>query len=431
MIRVEAAGFNYKDALACSGHPGVARAFPLIPGIDAAGTLERAVGDLPAGTPVVVTGNEMGESRPGGFATQLRMPREAVVRRPDGLSARDAMAMGTAGLTVLLACDRLKMLLAAGHAAPPDAEWLVTGASGGVGMLAVAALAAAGRRVVACTRKERARRPLEMLGAAKVATPTEIVDPSPKSLARSRWAGVIDTVGGELLANLLRSVRSGGAVAAIGMAGGTRLDTTVHPFILRGITLTGIDAATLPTQAERAALWPRLADFWPRVRDALPVTTLGLEQVGDWAEAMLRGESIGRAVVVPAAPRLPHHSIHLGSAWEPPQTEPAGDPALGRIWLRRFGRPSGIGAGDTVWLVLENPASASVRLNGATLPPPRAGQVRWSHEITPLLRDRNELEIVADAAMIAPGTTDAHGRQPLPESFGRISLEIVSGGGNP
>ncbi len=430
MIHVEAAGFNYKDALACSGHPGVARMIPLIPGIDAAGTLERPAGGLPAGTRVVVTGNQMGESRHGAFATQLRMPIDAVVRRPEGLSAADAMAMGTAGLTVMLACDRLNLLLGTGHSPEPDAEWLVTGASGGVGMLAVAAVAAAGRRVVACTRKKHARSALEMLGAAEVAFPSEIVDPSTKSLARSRWAGIIDTVGGELLANLLRSVRSGGAVAAIGMAGGTRLDTTVHPFILRGVTLTGIDAATLPTQAERAALWPRLAAFWPRVRDAFPVTTLGLGEVGGWAEAMLRGESFGRAVVVPAPPQRPTHSIHLGAAWEPPAA--AGTSTRGLPWVRRFGRPSGIGTGDAVWLIVEKPAPALATLNGTVLPPLRAGQARWSHEITRLLCDRNELELVPmGIEEHHPGTNDAHGRRSFPESLGRVALEIVSGGGNP
>lgn len=298
-VRVEAAGFNYKDALACGGHAGVARMLPLVPGIDAAGTLVDPAGSLAAGTSVVVTHNQMGESRHGGFATLLKMPVAAIVRRPDGLSARDAMALGTAGLTALLACDRLDAVVAAGHAAPADAEWLVTGASGGVGMLAVAVLAATGRRVVACSRKPAARELLVALGAASVATPAEVVEPATKPLVTSRWAGVIDTVGGRLLAGVLRAVRPGGAVAAIGMAGGHELATTVYPFILRGVTLCGIDAAALPSQAERAALWPRLAELWPLVRDHFPVTPIGLAQVGDHAARMLRGESLGRAIVIP------------------------------------------------------------------------------------------------------------------------------------
>lgn len=298
VVRVEAAGFNYKDALACSGHPGVMRIASLVPGIDGAGTLVHAAGGLPAGTAVVVTGNSMGEARDGAFATHLRMPAAAILPRPAALTARDAMTLGTAGLTVLLACDRLVELVSARHAIPGE-EWLVTGASGGVGMLAVACLAAAGQRVVACSRKPAARDLLLALGAATVATPAEVVDSTTKSLARSRWGGVVDTVGGPLLADILRSVRSGGAVAAIGMAGGVDVATTVHPFILRGVTLTGIDTASLPTQEERGRLWGRLAELWPRFRDRMPVTVLGLGEVGAWAGRMLRGETVGRGVVVP------------------------------------------------------------------------------------------------------------------------------------
>lgn len=303
-IAVEAAGFNYKDALACAGHPGVMRTSPLVPGIDAAGTLLEPAGDLAAGTPVVATGHGLGERLDGGFATVVHAPPEAVLPRHPGLAAADAMALGTAGLTVLLACDRVAALLHGPREAPAgDATaagtWLVTGASGGVGMIAVAFLASQGRRVVACTRKPAVKTVLAGLGADAVVTPTEIADPSEKSLARGRWEGVIDTVGGPLLAEVLRSVRPGGAVAAIGMTGGVRLETTVHPFILRGVTLAGIDAAALPTPTERGLLWRRLAAFWPSVRDRLPVTSLPLGDVGQWAEAMLDGTSAGRAVVLP------------------------------------------------------------------------------------------------------------------------------------
>ncbi len=298
VVEIEAAGFNYKDALACSGHPGVMRGSRLVPGIDCAGTLLHSAAGLPAGTAVVATGNGLGEVRDGGFATHVRVPLAAVIPRPASLDARAAMALGTAGLTALLACDRLATLVDSRHA-KPDEGWLVTGASGGVGMLAVAVLAEAGRRVVASSRKPAAREPLLALGAATVAAPGELVDPSGKSLASGRWAGVVDTVGGPLLADVLRSVRLGGAVAAIGMAGGADLHTTVHPFILRGVTLAGIDAASLPTPAERRGLWERLARLWPRVRAAFPVTALGLEDVGGWAERMLAGNTLGRGVVIP------------------------------------------------------------------------------------------------------------------------------------
>ena len=294
VVAVEAAGFNYKDALACTGHAGVMRVSPLVPGIDAAGRLVHAAGTLPAGAAVVVTANSMGEARDGGFATHLRMPVEAVLPRPAGLSAVAAMALGTAGLTTLVALERLAAL-----EADPHGDWLVTGASGGVGMMAVARLAATGHRVVACSRKPAARELLLALGAAEVAGPADVVAPAGKSLATGRWAGVVDTVGGPLLADVLRSVRGGGAVAAIGMAGGADLVTTVHPFILRGVTLVGIDAATQCTQADRRRLWDDVAAFWPRLRDHFPVTRLRLDDVGTWAERMLRGETVGRAVVVP------------------------------------------------------------------------------------------------------------------------------------
>lgn len=298
VVLVEAAGFNYKDALACSGHPGVMRGERLVPGIDAAGRLLHPAAGLPAGAAVVVTGNGLGETRDGSFATHLRAAAVALIPRPATLDAHAAMALGTAGLTAVLACDRLAAAVDERHA-KPDEAWLVTGASGGVGMLAVALLAAAGRRVVACSRKPEARSTLLGLGAAEVMPPADIVAPAGKSLASGRWGGVVDTVGGPLLADVLRSVRLGGAVAAIGMAGGADLHTTVHPFILRGVTLAGIDAASQPTQAERREIWDRLAAVWPRVHAALAVTRLELEDVGAWAARMLAGDTIGRAVVVP------------------------------------------------------------------------------------------------------------------------------------
>lgn len=298
VIEVMAAGFNYKDALACEGHPGVMRVAPLVPGIDAAGRLLSAVGTVPAGAVVVATGHGLGEVRDGSFATHVRVPPQAVIPLPAGLTAADAMACGTAGLSAVLAVERLLEVIRPATTATAG-DWLVTGGAGGVGMLAVAALAADGRRVVACSRKSTVRDTLQRLGAAEVVTPAEILDPTPKSLVKGRWVGVIDTVGGTLLAELLRAVLPGGGVAAIGMAGGARLDTTVHPFILRGVTLAGIDAAGLPSPDDRRRLWRRLAELWPRLQGVFPVTPLPLEEIGRWAGAMVRGETIGRGVVVP------------------------------------------------------------------------------------------------------------------------------------
>lgn len=413
LVRVEAAGFNYKDALACSGHPGVAKTLPLVPGIDAAGTLLEAAGGLPPGSPVVVTGNGLGETRPGGFATLLRPPADAIVPRPPALSAWAAMALGTAGLTVLLTLDRLAEVASPRHGPARDGEWLVTGASGGVGMLAVAALVADGRKVVACSRKPLAEPILRALGASSVVHPDALGGDAGKPLVRGRWAGVIDTVGGSLLADALRAVLPGGVVAAIGMAGGVELATTVYPFILRGVTLCGIDAATLPTQAERAALWPRLAAFWPRVQDHLPVTTLALDEVGEWAAALLRGEALGRAVVLPAA-RTERHTINLAGAWE----------RAGDGYRRSFGRPTGVAADDVIRLVFMAPSDAAVTLNGVPLPALRGDAQAWSHDVTALLRDRNEL-VLADRTA-ARSDSDGSGRVTLPKHLGHPALEIVS-----
>lgn len=415
LVRVEAAGFNYKDALACVGHPGVARSLPLIPGIDAAGTLVEPAAGLPAGAPVVVTGNGIGETRQGSFATLLRPPPAALIPRPTGLSAQAAMALGTAGLTTLLAIDRLERVVPPHHEPSPGAEWLVTGASGGVGMLAVAALAANGRTVVACSRKPALHATLRALGASACIPPEALAGEAAKPLVRGRWAGVIDTVGGSILADALKAVGPGGVVAAIGMAGGVDLPTTVHPFILRGVTLCGIDAASLPTQAERADLWTRLAAFWPRVRDVLPVTLLALEEVGEWGAALLRGEAWGRAVVLPAVE--PRHTINLAAAWE--------SDASGATWRRRFGRPDGVGPGDAVWLVFVSPGNVSLALNGVPLPPLHGGLPRWTHDVTSLLRERNELTL-ANAAPALPAGSVGEGRAGLPVSCGRPALEIVS-----
>ena len=414
LVRVAAAGFNLKDALACSGHAGVAKTFPLVPGIDAAGTLLEAAGRLREGTPVVVTGNGLGETRQGGFATLLRPPPDAIVPMPAGLSAREAMALGTAGLTVLLALDRLAQAAPPGHEPSNDTEWLVTGASGGVGMLAVAALAAAGRRVTACSRKPALGPVLRGLGAAVVMTPNDLRGDAAKPLHRGRWAGVIDTAGGTILADALKGVLPGGVAAAIGMAAGVDLPTTVYPFILRGVTLCGIDAATLPTQAERAALWPRLAALWPRVRDVFPVTLLPLDDVGDQAESMLGGAASGRAVVLPSA-RAERYAINLAAAWE--------WDGVGAVWRRNFGRPSGIELGGRVRLVFDAPGDAEVVVNGTVLPPLRGTRRRWGHDVTSLLDDRNVLTLT-----VAGSSPEVSGdaRTSFPESLGHPLLEIVS-----
>ena len=302
-IDVEAAGFNYKDALACDGHPGVARTLPLVPGIDTAGILRSTCEAFAAGTPVVATGNGLGEKIQGGFATEVWVPPSAIIQRPESLSATAAMAMGTAGLTAMLAVERLRAAIdwdfqsRLQHDEP--LPWLVTGASGGVGMLAVAAIALAGFRVIACTRKEGLDDVLTSLGAAAVQSPQQALPADKKQLSSARYLGAVDTVGGNVLASVLRVVAPGGAVASIGNAGGVELQTTVYPFILRGITLAGIDASGLPSREKRAQLWARLAMLWPLVSGFFPVQTIGLKEIGEWASRMRAGRIVGRAVVLP------------------------------------------------------------------------------------------------------------------------------------
>ena len=302
-IDVEAAGFNYKDALACDAHPGVARTLPLVPGIDVAGRLRSSFEAFTAGTPVVATGNGLGESLQGGFATEVWVPPAAIIQRPEGLSATAAMAMGTAGLTAILAVERLRSAIDWDFQSrlhhSEQLPWLVTGASGGVGMLAVAATALAGFQVIACTRKPTLADTLMSLGAAAVRSPQEALPTDKKPLSSARYLGAIDTVGGELLADILRVIAPGGAVGSIGNAGGFDLPTTVYPFILRGITLAGIDAAGLPSREKRRELWAKLAVLWPLVSGSFPVREIRLEEVGGWAVEMRAGRIGGRAVVLP------------------------------------------------------------------------------------------------------------------------------------
>jgi acrylyl-CoA reductase (NADPH) len=302
-IDVEAAGFNYKDALACEAHPGVVRKLPLVPGIDVAGRLRSSCGEYPAGTPVVATGNGLGESMSGGFATEVWAPPAAIIIRPPNLSAVAAMAMGTAGLSAILAVERLQSVIDWDYQARLQGDgrlpWLITGARGGVGMLAVAATALAGFQVIACTRKNSLSDTLLSLGASVVQSPEKALPSDKKPLSSARYLAAIDTVGGELLANILRVVAAGGAVASVGNAGGVALPTTVYPFILRGITLAGIDAAGLPSREKRQELWAKLGVLWPLMNSAFPVRHIGLQEIGDWAVEMRSGRIKGRAVVIP------------------------------------------------------------------------------------------------------------------------------------
>ena len=283
VVDVEYSSVNYKDGLATIAKGQVARISPLVPGIDLAGTVD--------GSPVLAHGYELGVARHGGYAEQARVPSDWLVPLPDGLSARQAMALGTAGYTAA----RCVIALESAGLDPDAGPVLVTGASGGVGSTAVDILAARGYEVVASTGKSEDF--LLSLGAAEVISREDAAGDAGRPLEKARWAGVVDCVGGEVLAGAIRGVKYGGAVAACGNTGGVRLPTTVLPFILRGVSLLGVDSVQTPIK-ERQETWKRLATDLrpPHLEDALAVET-DLDGLEDALTRILAGESSGRTIV--------------------------------------------------------------------------------------------------------------------------------------
>jgi acrylyl-CoA reductase (NADPH) len=291
-VRVEWSTLNYKDALALTGRSPVVRKFPMIPGIDLAGVVaESAHAGFRPGDRVVLNGFGVGESHFGGLAERARVSGDWLVRLPDAFTTRQAAAIGTAGYTAMLA-----LLALEGHGLRPGTgDVLVTGAAGGVGSVAVALLAKAGHRVVASTGRPAEAGYLRSLGAAEILDRAALAAPG-KPLQKERWAGVVDAVGSHTLANACAQVRSGGAVAACGLAGGMDFPSTVAPFILRGVTLYGIDSVMAPMERRREA-WTRLATgLDPALLESMTRRiTLG-EAVAS-AEELLAGRVRGRLVV--------------------------------------------------------------------------------------------------------------------------------------
>jgi len=294
-VRVDWSSVNYKDALATSADGKVARINPLIPGVDLAG--EVIVSEDPAilpGDVILAHGYDLGVARHGGYAAFTRLPADYVVPLPAGLSARDAMAIGTAGFTAAMSVAALER-----HGLRPgDGPVLVTGASGGVGSTAIAILAARGHEVWAGTGKPDEEPRLRALGAAGIVDRDELTAASPRPLESARWAGAVDAVGAATLPYVLRTLRPGAAVASSGNAGGAKLDTTVLPFILRGVALLGMDSANLPI-AERRALWARIAtDLRPTgLGTDNGLTEIGLAELDGAFDAILAGRARGRWLV--------------------------------------------------------------------------------------------------------------------------------------
>jgi acrylyl-CoA reductase (NADPH) len=293
LIRVRFSSLNYKDALAASGHPGVVRRLPHVPGIDAAGqVVESRSPQFQPGQDVLVTGYELGAGQWGGWAEYIRVPAEWVVPLPIGLSLKETMILGTAGFTAAQCVHAIQL-----NGVPPEAgEVVVTGATGGVGCLAVRLLARLGYSVVAVTGKPEVASKLAEWGASRVLPRESFSQDNSKPLLAAKWAAAVDTVGGQTLATIVRETANYGVVAACGLVGGTELPLSVYPFILRGVTLAGIGSAALPYD-RRLEIWRKLSDIWRLTDLESLASTVPLSDLEPAIQQILAGQIVGRTVV--------------------------------------------------------------------------------------------------------------------------------------
>lgn len=298
VIRVAYSSINYKDALAVSGKGRIMRAYPKVAGIDLSGiVVSSEVSDYKPGDAVLVTGCNIGELLDGGFAEYARVPAEAVVPLPPGLSLHEAMALGTAGYTAALALRRMLE----NHQTPELGPIAVTGPTGGVGSIAIALFKRAGFQVAAITGKPGAEAYLRALGADEIVD-RNTLDVGSKPLETARWGGAVDNLGGDTLAYLTRTVKPWGSIGAIGLAQAPTLSTTVIPFILRGVSLLGIWSVECP-RSWRLAIWDRLASDWKPegLTSLIAPRVVGLEQIADVADELVASQAQGRTVVRIAA----------------------------------------------------------------------------------------------------------------------------------
>lgn len=295
LIRVAYSDVNYKDALAAKENGGVIRSYPMTPGIDLAGeVVESQSAAFAPGDQVLLTGYGLGVSHPGGYSHYQRVPAEWLIKRPAALSAKDSMIYGTAGFTAALAVQALEDL----HL-EKSAAILVTGASGGVGSVSIALLKKLGyQNIIALSRKKDAQWLID-LGAETIMTPNEVVPEKIKPLAKQQFSAVIDTVGGDLISALLPQIAYGGGAFLCGNAGGIKMETTVLPFILRGIRVVGIDSVNVSHEV-RTDLWDKLADDWS-VIDQLHTQSITLDQLPTTLAALIAGTHQGRTIVEVAA----------------------------------------------------------------------------------------------------------------------------------
>ena len=292
-VAIEYSTVNYKDGLCINGLGGLVRNFPHVPGIDFAGTVEASDDTrYKPGDKVVLTGWRVGEVWWGGYAQKARVKGDWLVSLPSGLTTRQAMAVGTAGFTSMLAVMALE-----DHGLTPDrGEVLVTGAAGGVGSVATAILAKRGYQVAAVTGRAEQEAYLKGLGAERIIARGDIDTPSGKPLEKEEWAGCVDAVGGAMLANLLTQMKYGASVAAVGLAGGNKLDITVIPFLLRGVNLLGIDSVMQPYDNRNKA-WQRIASDLPLDKLDTMIQSAGLGDLPALGRDILKGQVKGRVVV--------------------------------------------------------------------------------------------------------------------------------------
>jgi len=293
LIRVHYSSLNYKDALSATGNKGVTKTYPHTPGVDAAGVVEESASPLfKNGEAVLVTGYDLGSNTDGGFAQCIRVPADWVVKLPTGLSLRESMVYGTAGFTAALSVYKLL-----NHGVEPgQGSVAITGATGGVGSMAVALLAKSGFHVAAVTGKMDAKQFLLDLGAREIIHRDEAKDASGKPMLGGRWAGAVDTVGGDLLTTIIRQTKTEGAVACCGNIDSTDLHVSIYPFILRGVSLIGIGSAFLPMRL-RLEIWKRLASEWKLDNLERLATEVSLTDLDPYIDLILRGGVRGRVIV--------------------------------------------------------------------------------------------------------------------------------------
>lgn len=290
LVEVQYSSINYKDALSASGSKAVTRNYPHTPGIDAAGkVVSSSSAEFSEGDEVIVIGYDLGMNTSGAFGQMIRVPAEWVVKKPAGLSSREAMILGTAGFTAALCVEKLLI----NGVSPADGSVLVTGATGGVGIVAVAILKKLGFTVVASTGKSSSHDLLTQMGATEIIDRAVLSENNPRPMLKETWAAAVDVVGGDTLFNVVKSISYGGSVACCGLVQSPAFSGTVLPFILRGVNLLGVDSVMLPLE-KKAAIWNKLAGEWKLDNLEAICQEIGFDELEDSLAQVLSGGAVGR-----------------------------------------------------------------------------------------------------------------------------------------